>query len=71
MELVLGVVTGEMPTITADAAKQTQFVTNVTNYMVQKGFDGLDVDWEYPDTATEWSNFTKLIFIRVDYRRLW
>lgn len=30
-------------------------------FMQQWGFDGIDVDWEYPDSDTERANFTKLI----------
>ncbi len=61
VEFVLGVVTGEMPTITADANLRAIFVENVIDYLVEHNFDGLDIDWEYPNNSTQWANFTKLI----------
>ncbi|KAI6216769.1 Cht7 [Aphelenchoides fujianensis] len=44
----------------SSAANQQQFARNVLNFARQNGFDGVDIDWEYP-TAGQKSSFTALM----------
>ncbi|KXT13896.1 hypothetical protein AC579_2627 [Pseudocercospora musae] len=36
------------PEIASDTAKRQKFADNLVNFMVRYGFDGVDLDWEYP-----------------------
>ncbi|CAG2111578.1 unnamed protein product [Medioppia subpectinata] len=53
-----------------NASRRAQFITNTIAYLKQYGFDGLDLDWEYPvcwggdctkGPATDKPNFGKLL----------
>jgi chitinase len=35
-------------TVANSASLRTKFVTNLFNFVRDKGFNGLDLDWEYP-----------------------
>lgn len=39
--------------IAADATKRKEFATNAVKYMKQYGFDGIDIDWEFPTSKRE------------------
>jgi chitinase len=47
--------------MTADTAARRRFVTTMTNFCVTNGYDGVDIDWEYPKTATDRTNFRLLV----------
>ena len=52
---------GVFETATATDAGLDKLANSMVSYMTQWNFDGLDIDWEYPDTEVEKAQFTKLI----------
>jgi chitinase len=48
------------PAIAADPVRRSRFAANCVAFMKQEGFDGIDIDWEYPKSA-DTANFTELI----------
>ena len=43
-----------------DAARAT-LVDQIVHYVEKFGFDGVDIDWEYPNSASDWRGFEKLL----------
>src|ERR1043165_2001584 len=55
---VLMSVVGDFQTVTADPSLRQIAATNIADALVTYGFDGVDFDWEWPNTVTERDNFT-------------
>jgi chitinase len=51
---------GPFPTVAANAAKRQAFAASAAEWVSSRGFDGIDIDWEYP-SQTDSDNFTALI----------
>src|SRR5690554_1056789 len=45
----------------ADSTARANFINNVVQLFHQHGYDGIDLDWEYPSNVTEGKNLTKLV----------
>lgn len=54
-------VVGAFETVTASAALRATAATNIANALETYGYDGVDFDWEWPDTAAERANFTSFM----------
>lgn len=52
---------GVFEAATATDAGIEKLANSMVSYMRQWNFDGVDVDWEYPDSTAEKAQFTKLI----------
>ncbi|WP_374684740.1 glycosyl hydrolase family 18 protein [Scandinavium hiltneri] len=52
---------GVFEAATATAAGTERLAQSMVDYMLQWKFDGIDIDWEYPDTEAEKNQFTSLI----------
>ena len=37
------------------------FVTNIRDFVINNNLDGVDIDWEYPNSANEWSQCIALL----------
>jgi hypothetical protein len=65
--VLMGIV-GEFSTVTADPALRNLAATNLANAIATHGFDGVDFDWEWPNTIAERDNFTA--FMQAVYTTL-
>ena len=56
--------TGPFETITASNSNMVTFAENSATFLRQHGFDGLDLDWEYPGAGhkTKFSDLTRVLF---------
>ena len=59
-KIILGVAhcDADMTAITADPEKRVKFARQLVSFAEEKGFDGIDIDWEYPDNDTQWYHFS-------------
>ncbi len=46
--------------IVSNPTNRANFVTQVTNLLQANGMTGFNLDWERPNTVTEWANYTQL-----------
>src|SRR5690606_5645665 len=46
--------------ITGNAANRANFVANVVDLLDDNNMVGFNLDWERPNTVTEWANYTQL-----------
>jgi GH18 family chitinase len=46
--------------IVSNPATRATFVNNVKNFLVANNMKGYNLDWERPNTGTEWGNYTQL-----------
>jgi hypothetical protein len=65
---VLMSVVGDFITVTADAGLRQAAATNIANALATYGYDGVDFDWEWPNTAAQRDNFTA--FMQAVYTTL-
>lgn len=52
---------GAFEAATANDEGIEKLANSIVSYMLTWNFDGVDIDWEYPDTDTEKTQFTKLV----------
>ncbi len=48
-------------TMAANNAARSAFITNIVAFMQKNDYQGLDLDWEYPENSTQRSHFTRLV----------
>ena len=46
----------------ANASTRANFIRNITDFCVEHGYDGVDLDWEFPANVTDRNNLTLLIY---------
>ena len=46
--------------ITSDPTTRATFINNVQNVLAANNMTGFNLDWERPNTVTEWGNYTQL-----------
>ncbi|KAJ0313493.1 Chitinase 4 [Colletotrichum fioriniae] len=51
----------KFPAVAASDTARKQFASSAIKLMIDWGFDGLDIDWEYPASDTEATNFVALL----------
>jgi len=45
----------------ANAANRANFIKNITDFCLDYGYDGMDIDWEFPTNMTDTYNLTLLV----------
>jgi len=49
------------PDVCADPAKRSTFVNSAIDFCQKWGFDGIDIDWEWPNNTQQKTDFTSLM----------
>lgn len=57
---------GDIPTngfisMAADPVKRESFINSAVDLAVNQNYDGIDLDWEFPNNATERTNYTAFV----------
>lgn len=60
-KLRLGVAGGQWKTMVANETARTKFATRIQQILQQYHFDGVDLDFEWPENATEYKNYSDAI----------
>jgi GH18 family chitinase len=56
-----GVIGGGAHAVFSDSASLELAVYNIAKYCQRKGYDGSDIDWEYPDNATNHARYARFM----------
>ena len=51
--------------VSSSSVHRQLFADNAVSFLRQHGFDGLDVDWEFPSSSYR-THFTLLLEVRID-----
>lgn len=51
----------KFPPVAASVTYRKNFVSSAVKLLADWGFDGIDIDWEYPASATEAANYVSLL----------
>ena len=46
-----------MTTAVANPETRRRLAHNMATWAIERGYDGIDIDWEYPDSYDQWVNF--------------
>ncbi|MBI3766149.1 MAG: hypothetical protein HY277_06565 [Ignavibacteriales bacterium] len=52
---------GGFSAMAADSTTRTRFVGNLVTFLVSNGYDGVDIDWEFPQTNADKGNLVTLV----------
>ncbi|MGE5497390.1 MAG: glycosyl hydrolase family 18 protein [Syntrophothermus sp.] len=56
-----GTLSADIAFVAADSALRSTLVKNLTDFILSNGYDGIDMDWEFPSDAVQGQNLTKLV----------
>jgi hypothetical protein len=56
--------------IAANATYRSNFASNLNNFMLQYGLDGIDIDWEYPEANDAYTELISAIRSRIGSGKL-